>query len=127
MARLIGTELIEKAEVSKYVHLNVLKELRINFNSLYEIWCEMEDSSEQQRKDGFTFDQKNSDFLNKEITFFVDNLRKVFTFNEFHNNCRKQLILVYQRRLFYLCQTTGTSRYVRYTKYLTSSDEYIKN
>ena len=46
MARLIGTELIEKAEVSKYAHLNDLKELRINFNSLYEIWCEMEDSSE---------------------------------------------------------------------------------
>jgi hypothetical protein len=37
----------------------------------------MEESSEQERNSAFTFEQKNSDFLNKEITFFVDNLRKV--------------------------------------------------
>jgi hypothetical protein len=37
----------------------------------------MEENSEPEKREAFTFDQKNSDFINKEISFFVDNLRKV--------------------------------------------------
>ena len=46
MARLIGTELIERAEVNNLIMRISIQELKNNFNSLYEIWCEMEDNNE---------------------------------------------------------------------------------
>ena len=50
MARLIGTEIIEKLEVSIIFLWRVfnisLKELREQFNSMSEILCEIQDSNE---------------------------------------------------------------------------------
>jgi len=43
---------------------------------LYEI--EEVKESELNQNNTFSFEQKNAEFLNKEISFFIDNLRKVF-------------------------------------------------
>jgi len=44
-----------------------------------EILEEIEDSNEQERKShaSLSIYERNSDFLNKEISFLLDNLRKV--------------------------------------------------
>lgn len=36
---------------------------------------DVEDTKEDQSV--FAFEQRNADFINKEISFFIDNLRKV--------------------------------------------------
>lgn len=85
MARLIGTELIEKAEVTYPFKMHfIIKELREQVNNLSDILYEMveikeseQEMQQQQNAYGFQFDQKNAEFLNKEISFFIDNLRKV--------------------------------------------------
>lgn len=48
MARLIGTELIEKAEVSKYIirFIFIFKDLRQQLNSMTEILMDMEEQQE---------------------------------------------------------------------------------
>lgn len=37
----------------------------------------MEDSKEASEVNTFAFEQRNTEFLNKEISFFIENLRKV--------------------------------------------------
>lgn len=44
---------------------------------MLEICAEMEDSKEVSEVNSFAFEQRNTEFLNKEISFFIENLRKV--------------------------------------------------
>ena len=51
-----------------------------------EILCELEETKESEqiqesKIQGLMYDQKNADFLNKEISFLIDNLRKVSIHN----------------------------------------------
>jgi hypothetical protein len=52
--------------------------LREQFNSMSEILCEITDSNEQEK---FSYQainiERKSEFLNKEISFLLDNLRRV--------------------------------------------------
>lgn len=76
MARLIGQELIDK-----------LEELREQYNSMAEILTEIEDSNEQERttlnaiNGGQANFERKAEFLNKEISFLLDNLRRKATDN----------------------------------------------
>lgn len=54
---------------------------------MLEIYNELEESKEVETVNNFAFEQRNTEFLNKELSFFIDNLRKV-GFYEFHI-CRK--------------------------------------
>eukprot|EP00347_Sterkiella_histriomuscorum_P007591 403348332 len=65
MARLVGREIIQKAE-----------DLRDQYQTMAEILNEMEENDIQQQQISFQFEKKNADFVNKEISFFIDNLRK---------------------------------------------------
>ncbi len=50
---------------------------------MLEIYAEMEDSKEASEVNSFAFEQRNTEFLNKEISFFIENLRKVrVSFND---------------------------------------------
>jgi|LauGreDrversion4_2_1035121.scaffolds.fasta_scaffold343655_1 hypothetical protein len=43
-----------------------------------EILCEIQDSNEQERSSYGTLNiERNTEFLNKEISFLLDNLRRV--------------------------------------------------
>jgi hypothetical protein len=47
---------------------------------MYDIFMDLEESKEselQTQANALAFEQRNADFLNKEISFFIDNLRKV--------------------------------------------------
>lgn len=83
MARLIGTDVIEKLEVTTINSYDLtLQELREQYNSMNEILCEMEETKENEKQSmqqigGFGYDGRNAEFLNKEISFLIDNLRKV--------------------------------------------------
>lgn len=44
---------------------------------MLEICAEMEDSKEVSEVNSFAFERRNTEFLNKEISFFIENLRKV--------------------------------------------------
>lgn len=58
--------------------LPLAQELREQYENLADILSEMEEEKEQQSKaSSFLNDQRNNDFLNKEISIFLDNLRKV--------------------------------------------------
>ena len=59
---------------------------------LYEI--EEVKESELNQNNTFSFEQKNAEFLNKEISFFIDNLRKVFKIYFKLSHFRKPLTLV---------------------------------
>lgn len=69
MARLIGLELITQ-----------LEDLRDELNALLVIQTDMEETNEQleakKRDVGILSENRNQDFLNKEIFFFIDDLEK---------------------------------------------------
>ncbi|CDW91275.1 UNKNOWN [Stylonychia lemnae] len=58
---------------------DLLKELRKQYQNIADILSDIEElkDSENQNMNGFQFEQKNAEFLNKEISFFIDNLRRV--------------------------------------------------
>lgn len=71
-----------------------------------EILTEIEDSNEQER---FTMNainggqanfERKAEFLNKEISFLLDNLRRV-SFNQFNTNDRKRQTMDLMRILYY--------------------------
>ena len=55
--------------------------MREEHDNLLEIQRDMEETKENEQEKmravGVLFESKNSDFLNKELSFFIENLRKV--------------------------------------------------
>jgi hypothetical protein len=55
--------------------------LREQYDNLIDIVNDMEDIKEAEavpvKSSGFLNEQKKTEFVNKEISFFIDNLRKV--------------------------------------------------
>ena len=75
MVRLIGSELIARAEVFE-IHHHQLQELKEQYNTMIDILIDVEETM-PQANEAFSFEQKTAEFINKEISFFIDNLRKV--------------------------------------------------
>ena len=71
-----------------------------------EILTEIEDSNEQERttmnaiNGGQANFERKAEFLNKEISFLLDNLRRV-SFNQINTNDRKRQTMDLMRILYY--------------------------